>query len=134
MQRLARRVKRRAARTPIVPPRGEHDARPFIHNDNTRRNEVSAMQYAIVSLSGSDAVETLEAHVLARAYRTMWRARHGSEPAGPHVIASLDLVIEFGARASVRRGRIKGQAAGREAIELSSSEPVREFRPVPRRA
>ena len=42
------------------------------------------------------AVETLEAHVLARAYRTMWRARHGVEPAGQHVIASLDLVIDFG--------------------------------------
>jgi hypothetical protein len=54
------------------------------------------MQYTIRGLSGSEAVETLDAHVLARAYRTMWRARHGSEPLGPHVIASLDLVIAFG--------------------------------------
>jgi hypothetical protein len=53
------------------------------------------MQYTIAGLSGGEAVQTLEAHVLARAYRAVWRERRGNEPAGPHVIASLDLVIEF---------------------------------------
>jgi hypothetical protein len=52
--------------------------------------------YQMLSLSGNAAVETLEAHVLARAYRTLWRVWHRSEPAGRHVIASLDLVIDFG--------------------------------------
>ena len=52
--------------------------------------------FQVLSLSGNAAVETLEAHVLARAYRTMWRVRHGTEPAGQHVIASLDLLIDFG--------------------------------------
>jgi hypothetical protein len=52
--------------------------------------------FQVLSLSGNAAAETVEAHVLARAYRTMWRARHGAEPAGQHVIASLDLIIDFG--------------------------------------
>ncbi len=52
--------------------------------------------FQVLSLSGNAAVETLEAHVLARAYRTMWRVRHGTAPAGQHVLASLDLVIDFG--------------------------------------
>ena len=54
------------------------------------------MQYTMRTLSCDQAVETLEAHVLARAYRAAWRARYGNEPSGPHVIAGLDLVIEFG--------------------------------------
>jgi len=53
------------------------------------------MQYTIRSLSSDEAFETLAAHVLARAYLAAWRARHGSEPSGPHVIEGLDLVIEF---------------------------------------
>jgi hypothetical protein len=53
------------------------------------------MSYKMRSLSGDEMFETLAAHVLARAYRTAWRVRHGEEPVGPHVIAGLDLVIEF---------------------------------------
>ncbi|HKA45939.1 MAG TPA: hypothetical protein VKF40_28375 [Burkholderiales bacterium] len=60
------------------------------------------MQYTMRSLSCGHAVETLEAHVLARAYESAWRARYGSEPSGPHVIAGLDLVIEFGRSGSDR--------------------------------
>ena len=55
------------------------------------------MQYTMRSLAGGETVETLAAHVLARAYRAAWRSRHGSEPSGPHVMAALDLVIEFSA-------------------------------------
>ena len=54
------------------------------------------MQYAMRSMSRDEALETLEAHVLARAYHAAWRARYGIEPLGPHVIAGLDLVIDFG--------------------------------------
>lgn len=34
-------------------------------------------------------------HVLAKAYRAAWRSVHASEPAGSHVIAGADLVIDF---------------------------------------
>src|SRR5262249_60337415 len=60
------------------------------------RDEAPAMQYTMRSLSCGHAVETLEAHVLARAYESAWRARYGSEPSGPHVIAGGDLGIGFG--------------------------------------
>jgi len=53
------------------------------------------MKYKMRSLSGDEMFETLAAHVFARAYRTAWRVRHGNEPVGPHVIAGLDLIIEF---------------------------------------
>ena len=54
----------------------------------------------MLTFSSSSAVETLEAHVLARAYRALWRMQYGDDPAGLHVLASLDLVIDFGAAAS----------------------------------
>jgi hypothetical protein len=54
----------------------------------------------MLSLSGNEAVETLEAHVLARAYRALWRVLRGSEPTGPHVFLSLDLLIDFGSPAA----------------------------------
>ena len=53
------------------------------------------MWYAVRSLSGDEASETLAAHVLARAYQAAWRARYGQEPLGSLVLAELDLVIEF---------------------------------------
>lgn len=54
----------------------------------------------MLTFSGNAAVETLEAHVLARAYRDLWRMQYGDEPAGLHVLASLDLVIDFGSAAA----------------------------------
>ena len=53
------------------------------------------MQYVIRSLSGQDCLETVEGHVLARAYQSAWRALHGHEPVGKHVIPELDLIIEY---------------------------------------
>jgi hypothetical protein len=53
------------------------------------------MRYTVRSLSGEEMLETLATHVLARAYRAAWRAQHGSEPAGLHVMGGLDLIIDF---------------------------------------
>jgi hypothetical protein len=53
------------------------------------------MHYMLRSLSGDEIFETLATHVFARAYRAAWRARHDDEPVGPHIIAGLDLVIDF---------------------------------------
>jgi len=58
------------------------------------------VNYRIRSLSGDEVFETLATHVLARAYRAAWRAQHGDEPAGMHVISGLDLVIDFMEQAS----------------------------------
>ena len=54
------------------------------------------MDYTIHTLTGDETAETVAAHVLARAYRAAWRARHGNEPSGSLVLAGLDLIIEFG--------------------------------------
>jgi hypothetical protein len=43
-----------------------------------------------------ELVDTLEAHVFARAYLAAWLARYGSEPANVHVFDRLDLTINYG--------------------------------------
>ncbi|MFZ2986422.1 hypothetical protein [Ideonella sp.] len=52
--------------------------------------------YSVHSLYDHETLDVAEADVLARAYRAMWRQRHGSEPHGPHAITGLGLVILFG--------------------------------------
>ena len=48
------------------------------------------------SSSGEGAPNTVEMHVLAKAYRAAWRSQFINDPAGVHVIETLDLVIDFG--------------------------------------
>ena len=57
---------------------------------NTRRPE-----YSIYRVSSTEPLDTLEMHVLARAYRAAWRSVHAREPVRSHVIESLDLMIVF---------------------------------------
>jgi hypothetical protein len=59
------------------------------------------MQYTIRSLSTNEELDSLAADVVARAYRAAWRARHGNEPVGSHVLEGLDLVIEFAEQMTV---------------------------------
>ena len=54
------------------------------------------MDYRLFRLSDSEPIETLEGHVLARAYDAAWRALYLCEPVGQHVIAGLGLTIDFG--------------------------------------
>jgi len=61
------------------------------------------MQYTLRSLSGDEIFDSLATHVFARAYRAAWRARYGDEPVGPHIISTLDLVIDFVEQASCWR-------------------------------
>jgi hypothetical protein len=56
------------------------------------------MEYALFSLSDSEPIDAVEAHVLARAYDAAWRALHRCEPAGQHVIENLGIAIDFGPR------------------------------------
>jgi hypothetical protein len=58
------------------------------------------MDYSLFRLSNSEPIETLEAHVLVRAYVAAWRALYLCEPSGEHAIESLGLAIDFGRRGS----------------------------------
>jgi hypothetical protein len=55
----------------------------------------SEMEYSILSYSSGEALDTVDMHVLARAYRAAWRSIFASDPVGPHVIAALDALIVF---------------------------------------
>lgn len=62
----------------------------------------SAPQYSIYSVSGMEPLDTLELHVLARAYRAAWRAMYARDPEDRHVIASLEVMIVFGSPSDPR--------------------------------
>jgi hypothetical protein len=53
--------------------------------------------YGIFCHSRGEPLHTVEMHVLARAYRTVWRSLFASDPVGPHVIAALDVLLVFSA-------------------------------------
>ena len=61
------------------------------------------MDYRLFRLSDREPIETLEGHVLARAYDATWRALYLCEPVGQHAIESLGLAIDFGSRANRRQ-------------------------------
>jgi hypothetical protein len=50
---------------------------------------------AIFTHSTGEPLDTVDMHVLARAYRTAWRSLFASDPVGPHVIAALDVLFVF---------------------------------------
>ena len=56
-----------------------------------------APEYRIFSHSSGEPLDTVEMHVLARAYRAVWRSLFASDPRGPRVIASLDVLFVFSA-------------------------------------
>jgi hypothetical protein len=54
------------------------------------------MNYRVLNESSGEGESSIEAHVLARAYRAVWRCTYGTEPTGRHQIAGLQLIIDFG--------------------------------------
>ena len=52
-------------------------------------------EHSIYSWSSMEPLDTLEMHVLARAYRAAWRSLHACDPVSRHVIESLDVMIDF---------------------------------------
>ena len=54
------------------------------------------MDYILFRLEDGTRIDTLEVHVLARAYADAWRALYLCEPVGQHAIESLGLAIDFG--------------------------------------
>jgi hypothetical protein len=76
------------------------------------------MRYRLYSHSTHEPCDTIEMHVLARAYRAAWRSLHGCEPQRSHVLAGLDLLIEFdeldrSAGAATPRVRARGSRGSR---------------------
>ena len=69
------------------------------------------MNYRVFSMSSGEVENSTEAHVFARAYRVAWRCIHGSEPAGRHEVAALELAMDFGERAPSRVGTSRAGAA-----------------------
>ena len=64
------------------------------------------MTFRIFNRSSGEALDTVEMHVLAKAYRAAWRSQFINDPAGKHVIDSLDLVIDFGGTGSTGRSEL----------------------------
>jgi hypothetical protein len=63
------------------------------------------MGYRLYSNSTGEPFDSVEMHVLAKAYRAAWRAVHASEPTHLHVLAAVDLLIDFDAALRPRRRR-----------------------------
>jgi len=57
---------------------------------------MTQLEHSIYSWSSMEPLDTLEMHVLARAYRAAWRSLHARDPVSRHVIENLDLMIVFG--------------------------------------
>ena len=55
------------------------------------------MEYIMFIRSSGESLDTVEMHVLARAYRAAWRSLFARDPIGPHVFAALDAVFVFSA-------------------------------------
>lgn len=59
-------------------------------------------EHSIYSVPGMEPLDTLELHVLARAYRAAWRSLHARDPVGRHVIENLEVMIVFGSPSDPR--------------------------------
>ena len=75
-------------------------------------NQASAapMTFKVFSHSSGEPLDTVEMHVLAKAYRAAWRSRFIHDPTGLHVIHTLDLVIDFGGVGQSASERLPGDS------------------------
>ena len=64
------------------------------------------MTFRIFNHSNGEPLDTVEMHVLAKAYRAAWRSRFTHDPTGVHVIEALDVAIDFGKADQAERGRL----------------------------
>lgn len=56
------------------------------------------MEYSIFTHSSGEPIDTVDLHVLARAYRAAWRTVFARNPVGAHFIAALDVMFVFPAK------------------------------------
>jgi len=64
------------------------------------------MTFRIFSYSNGEPLDTVEMHVLAKAYRAAWRSRFTHDPIGVHLIEALDVAIDFGSADQLERGHV----------------------------
>lgn len=86
------------------------------------------MRYRVLSFSSGETVDSTEMHVLALAYRAAWRSTYAIEPAGQHLIASLDLVIDFGDRMATGTGSSATDVASRGSSTEGPADSARRNR------
>lgn len=55
------------------------------------------MTYRVFAIDSGAALDTLELHVLARAYHAAWRAIHGAAPVSRHSLPMLNAMFDFDA-------------------------------------
>jgi hypothetical protein len=67
------------------------------------------MDYRVFDLKSGAPLDTLELHVLARAYYAAWRAVHGTTPESQHPMPMFDVFFEF--EASSERPLERGDSA-----------------------
>jgi hypothetical protein len=66
------------------------------------------MDYRVFDLETRAPLDTLELHVLARAYYAAWRAVHGTTPESQHPLPMFNAYFEFeDSSGSKDQGRIK---------------------------
>lgn len=53
------------------------------------------MEFRTFGIPHREPIDTVEAYVLARAYRAVWRSLFDAEPVGEHVIEGLGLAIQY---------------------------------------
>ncbi len=83
------------------------------------------MDYRIFNISSGEDESSVEAHVLVRAYRAVWRCTYGAEPTGRHQVAGLELVMDFGGPAEAPVGnRYAGPASTVQCVEPTSTAAV----------
>ena len=69
------------------------------------------MIYRVFALDSGAPLDTLELHVLARAYYAAWRALHGAAPASRHSLPMLNAMFDFDVPAAQDMGGHEGRAA-----------------------
>jgi hypothetical protein len=85
------------------------------------------MDYRVFDLETRAPLDTLELHVLARAYYAAWRAVHGATPEGRHPLPMFNVYFEFDA--SSARSLQKGNDARQPPTSQPPSSGLRKLRP-----
>jgi hypothetical protein len=76
------------------------------------------MDYRVFDLETRAPLDTLELHVLARAYYAAWRAVHGITPEGRHPLPMFNVFFEFDASSATP---LPGSDGGSQALIARSA-------------
>jgi hypothetical protein len=80
------------------------------------------MDYRVFDLETRAPLDTLELHVLARAYYAAWRVVHGTPPEGRHPLPMFNVFFEFDASSAKP---LHGGDSAAQAISAGSTTGTR---------